>query len=397
MKNIRSMERLQIEALALPDEIMRALKGHRFRTAKDILAFGVSDVALVCKMGSDAPALIETALSAPPPAGVPLFSKRTPFRAANSFEQKIRFSCSEKFLQSPITDLRLSSRAAGVLHHLCLETISDILDYGPGNLACFRSIGEVTCANIQNAILDLMDGELLSQQTKLPTLVDSLLPTAPDKRKVIKARFGFDTGKGMTLPEVGQSLGMSVHQVGKILIREMRKMTLGQAGIALYLLQQRLEVVLIRNGCIAALEDILRYPFFRSCGRKHLGFLTNLLCTLFPKNYRIIDDHYLTSLSPAEVLKRTDELSNVYKRFLQQMAVTEAGSIEGFPPSFRYVLHCLQENRDRISPHGEYNRTTGARAVSVQKERKPPISRSRLQDTPLDQNGFHRRALRHKP
>jgi hypothetical protein len=392
MKHNRSLRRLQVEALALPEEILQALKVNRFRSVKDILAFGVFDAALVCKMDGNAPQLIEEALSVPP-KGVTFFSRRTPFRAANSFEQKIQFSCSDDFLRLPITNLRLSARAIGILHHLHLKTISDILDYGPRNLAKFRSIGEATCANIENAILDLMDGELLDQQTKFPTLLDSLLPPDPDKRDVIKARFGFDTGKEMTLPEVAKSLRMSTHKVGKILIRERRKMTLGQAGIALYLLRQRVEIVLIRNGYIAAFEDILRYPFFRNCGRKHLSFLINLLCTLFPKNYRVIEDHYFTSLSPEEVLKRTNRLSVAYKRLLEQMAIAEAGSIEGFSPSFHYIMHCLQKNGNTNSPRRERNTKTAVRAVSIRKDRKTQINKIRLKDTQFDQNGFIPREL----
>lgn len=350
MKSIRSIGRLQTENLTLPDEMLKVLKANRFRTVKDIVAFGVSDVALLCKMGSDASRLIEAALNAPP-RGTTLFSRRTPFRTANSFEQRVQFSCSEDFLRLPVTNLRLSARAVGILHHLHLDTIADVLEYGPRNLGNFRSIGDATCDNIENAILDLMDGELLDQQTKFPTLLDSLLPAAPEKCEVIKARFGFDTGIELTLPEVAKFLHMSMHKAGKILIHEMPKMTLGQAGIALALLRQRIEVVLIRNGFIAAFEDILRYPFFRSCGRKRLGFLVNLLCALFPKNYRIIEGDYLTSLNPDEVLKCTSRLSTLYKRFLQEMTVAEAGSIEGFAPSFRYVLHCLQKNQKK-TPRG---------------------------------------------
>lgn len=347
MKSVRSLGRLQTESLALPDEMLKVLKANRFRTVKDIVAFGVPDVALLCKMGSDAPRLIEAALNAPP-RDVTLFSRRTPFRTANSFEQRIEFSCGEDFLRLPVTNLRLSARAVGILHHLHLDTIADVLDYGPRNLGNFRSIGDATCENIENAILDLMDGELLDQQTKFPTLLQSLLPIDSDKCEVIKARFGFDTGMELTLPEVAKSLHISMHKAGKILIHEMPKMALGQAGIAAHLLRQRIEVVLIRNGYIAAFEDILRYPFFRSCGRKRLGFLVNLLCALFPRNYRIIEGDYLTSLSREEVLKCTSRLSAVYKRFLQEMTVAEAGSIEGFAPSFRYVLHCLQKNQKKM-------------------------------------------------
>lgn len=381
MKSIRSLGRLQVESLALPDGMLMALKTNRFRTVKDIIAFGVSDVALLCKMGSDAVRLMEAALSAPP-RDLTLFSRRTPFRTANSFEQKVQFSCSEDFLRLPVTRLRLSARAIGILHQLHLDTISDVLDYGPRNLGNFRSIGDATCENIENAILDLMDGELLDQQTKFPTLLDSLLTTDPDKREVIKARFGFDTGTELTLPEVAKSLCMSMHKAGKILIHEMPKMTLGQAGIALHLLRQRIDVVLIRNGYIAAFEDILRYPFFRSCGRKRLGFLVNLLCALFPMNYRVIEDDYLTSLSPEEVLKCTSRLSAVYKRFLQEMTIAEAGSIEGFAPSFRYVLHCLQKNQKKmVRITKPMKKRQPSEAFASGKTERPPVDRVRLKDT----------------
>jgi hypothetical protein len=377
MKNVPSSGRLRVEVLALPDETLQTLKAHRFRTVQDILAFGVSDVASLCGMGGDGPQLIEAALNAPP-EGLTLFSKTTPFRAANSFEQKILFGCSEEFLILPITSLRLSSRAVGILHRLRLQTISDILDYGLENLASLTKLGEVTSANIKNAILDMLDGESLNQQTKFPTLLHSLLQTTPDRREIIKARFGFDTGKGMTLPEVGHFLGMSMHQVGKILISELRKMILGRTGIAVYLLRQRVDVVLVRNGYIAAFEDILRNAFFQRCGWKHLSFVINLLCALFPKNYRIIEDHYLTSLSPEEVIKCTNRLSSAYKRFLEQMAA-EAGSIEGFAPSFRYVLHCLQKNHKKKSPHREYDRKIRV-SVSVHSDRNTPVNRMRAQD-----------------
>lgn len=345
MKSNRSLGRLLVEALELPEEIVQLLKANRFRTVKDIHTFGVSNVALLCKIGHHGAGLIEAALSVPPKT-VRLFSQRAPFKTAASFEQTVQFACSEDFLHLPVTNLKLSSRAVGVLHQLDLKTISDVLNYGLTNFALLKNIGELTSANIEHAILDLINGESLGQQTGFRRLIRSLLPSAPEKREVIKYRFGYDNGRAMSIREVAQALGTTGHRAGKIITREMRKMTLGQSGIAMYLLQQRIEVVLITNGHIAAFEDILRHPFFRRASRKHVLFMINLLCALFPQKYRIIDDHYLTSLGPSEVTRRAFNVANEYKRLLQHMSVSDVG-LEEFPPSPSYILHCLQKDNDK--------------------------------------------------
>lgn len=343
MKHSSSLGRLRIESLALPEEMLQALKAHRFRSVGDIMAFGVSNVVLLCRIGESGSASIDAALRAPDKSAS-VFTKRVPFKMATSFEQKVDFSCSEEFLSTPVTKLRLSSRAAAILHRLGLKTIGDILVYGIENFASVDTIGELTCANIQDSILDLMDGEMLDHGTSFSRLVYCLLPPDEDKRNVMESRFGLSTGKGMSIPEVANSWGMSEHRVGKIILREMRKMTLGKAGVALQLLRERFEVVLIRNGHIVAFEDLPLHPFFRNRnGIRPIVFMINLLCALFPKRYRIIDSNYLTCLSPREIAKRTEWLKDIFEVFLRQIAIG-AGSGQ-FPPSPRYVLHCLHKNQ----------------------------------------------------
>jgi hypothetical protein len=301
----------------------------------------VSNVAIICKIGGHGAASIEAAL-ATPPKHVKLFSEKVPFKMATSFEQKVQFSCSEEFLLMPVTSLRLSSRAVRILRQLGLETISDVLDYGVGNFAGLKNIGELTSANIENAILDLACGESLNQQASFRRLLNSLLPAEPEKRAIIKARFGHDTGMIMSIPEVAQVQCTSEYRVGKMILREMPKMTLGQAGSALSLIRQRIEVALYANGYIAAFEDIVRHPLFRGCSRNHLLFTVNLLCALFPEAYRMIDGYYLTSLTPAEVAERTKRVISAYGRFLKTMSASKFRLRGELPPSSRYILHCLK-------------------------------------------------------
>lgn len=349
MKNSRLLPRLKIEGLRLSDELIQVLRSHTFRTVQDIISFGISDMALLCGIDRNATAAVEAALDAPPEC-VMLFSERTPFREANSFEEKIEYSCSAEFLRLPTANLSLTTRAARVLGGLHLETIADVLDYGIANLARFANVGEATCTSIEDAILDLLDGQSLSHSTGFRTLLDCLLPTAPGKREIVEARFGFETGQGSTLRDIGRQAHMSMERIRQIIIDEMRKITLGKAGIALNLLIQRVDVVLIRNGHIAALEDIMAHAFFRMQRLKRVSSLISLLVALFPRKYRIIDDHYLTSLSPADVVKRTNSITSAYKEFRQQMAMAEVSLIKGFLLSPRYVLHCLRKRPDSETP-----------------------------------------------
>lgn len=166
---------------------------------------------------------------------------------AKSFEQRVDFSCSEEFLLISVRKLRLSSRAGAILRRLGLKTIGDVLGYCIETFTNFDSIGVLPCVNIQDSILDLLDGEMLYHSTLFSHLIDYLLPSDEDKRNIMEARFGLRIGKGMSIPEVTASLGMSEHRVGKIVLRGMRKMTLGKAGVALQLLRERFEVCLTRS------------------------------------------------------------------------------------------------------------------------------------------------------
>jgi hypothetical protein len=361
MKNGRLFPRLKVEALQLPDEVIQVLKNHRFRMVQDILSFGISDTALLCQMDGNAIDLIEGALDVPPIC-VTLLSEKTPFKKANSFEEKILYTGSAEFLESPTANLSVSVRGARILSRLHLKTITDVLGYGLANLTTFTNIGEFTLRNIENAIMDLMDGQLLNHQTGFRTLLDCLLPLSADRCNIVKARFGFDTGKGSTLREIGQQFEMSIERVRKIIMEEMRKMVLGKAGIALSLLRQRVAVVLIKNGYIAALDDIAAHPFFRNNNGRRVLFLINILSTIFPKKYRTIDDHYVTSLSPAEVVKRKISITSAYNEFRRQMAAAEVALIEAFPLSAHYVLHCLQQRHETGTlSKGFKTKTSGVR------------------------------------
>lgn len=64
MKHNSSLGRLWVETLVLPEEILQALEAHRFRSVRDIMAFGVSNVALLWEIDESGSALIEAALLA---------------------------------------------------------------------------------------------------------------------------------------------------------------------------------------------------------------------------------------------------------------------------------------------------------------------------------------------
>lgn len=347
MKSSRLFPMLKIEAVQLSDEVIGILKARRFRTVQEILSFGIFDVALLCGMDSTMAEAIRAALDAPP-RNITFFSGITPYKKANSFEERIRYSCDSEFLELSAESLSLSIRAARVLNTIGLRTIADILNYGLPNLTEFANVGDFTRRNIENAILDLMDGELLNQSTGFRTLLDCLLPEATIKRDILEARFGLGTGKGCTLRELAQRFDISCERVRKIILDEMRKITLGKSGIALNLLRQRVEVVLIRNGYIAAIEDITAHPLFRAHSKRRVLFLIKLLSALFPKCYRIIDDHYLTTLSPGEVFECTQNITSVYREFKERIAMAETALIDTFSLSRRYVLHCLEKTASTI-------------------------------------------------
>jgi hypothetical protein len=344
MKNSRFFPRLTIEALQLDEDTIRELKGQRFRTVQDIISFGVPETALLCGGDHQMADIIRGALDSPPQQLV-YFSERTPFKSASTFEEEILYTGNAEFLQTPTSDLAVSARGARILGKLRLKTIADVINYGLGNLTAFENIGEFTRKNVEKAIMELMDGQSLNHQAGFRKLLHALLPAAPDRCEILKARFGFETGRGSTLREIGQRFGMSIERIRKIIMEEMRRATLGKAGIALSFLRQRISVVLITNGHIAAIEDIASHRFFENNSRKRILFLVNILAALFPKRYRIIEGGYLTSLSPAEVARRKKSVSKVYSEFVRQMISAEVALIKGIQLSPRYVLHCLGKGR----------------------------------------------------
>jgi hypothetical protein len=160
MNSSRSFPRLRVEALELPDYVIQTLTALRFRSVRDILAFSVPDTSILCGLDNGGPKSIEAALDAPQ-RRLSFFLQRTPTKKVNSFEEKVKFSCDDDFLQLPTARLRLPVRAAGIVRRLHLTTIENILDYGLANLKQYANISDFTYTHIENAIVDLMHGESL--------------------------------------------------------------------------------------------------------------------------------------------------------------------------------------------------------------------------------------------
>lgn len=212
-------------------------------------------------------------------------------------EKLVRVIHSANFLQLPLQRLNLPARGRAIVRRLRLSTLADLFDYGLHNLREFKNVGEITCRDIEKAILEQISSQRMNGRTGIGTLLANLLPKVPGRRDIVKARFGFGDGKGQTLQKIGHQFGFTRERIRQIIADELANMTAGTPGVALNLLQQKVDAILIRVGGVVALEDIVRQEFFRRERAERVSFTINVLTAVFPDKYRIVDGKRLTILS----------------------------------------------------------------------------------------------------
>jgi hypothetical protein len=114
---------------------------------------------------------------------------------------------------------------------------------------------------------------------------------------IIKARFGYEDGKCKTLEEIGNHIGITRERVRQILVGEIRRIKHPARRIVLQTIIENIEKLLLYYRGIVSIQDIAKDNYFSAGNRKQLIFLRNLIVALYEERYRIINKHFLTSLS----------------------------------------------------------------------------------------------------
>jgi hypothetical protein len=162
-----------------------------------------------------------------------------------------------------------------------------------------------------------------------------VLPRLQDRRDIVKARFGYTNGKGQTLRRIAHRFSLSAERIRQIIVDELRNMTVGKAGVALNLIRQRVDIILISAGCTVALKDLGRHDFFKTRRRAEVLCMVKLLSALFPNRYGVIDNEYLSLLDCYRAEKAKTDTGDVGKQFRQVLPANKTALCEGREGSCR--------------------------------------------------------------
>ncbi len=222
-----------------------------------------------------------------------------------TFEEMTKNSFTEKMLNTPIEELRLSTRTINALRRANLKTIKDIIELGLHTLHERKNVGRKTIEDIKNAISMLNKAqthaiEEISFNDAIENIL-SILYNRPKSLYVIKARFGYEDGKQKTLEEIGNIIGLTRERVRQIIVKEIKRLKHPTRRNALRSPIENIEKLLHRYKGIISINDIGKDEYFIFENRKQLRFLMNLIAELFEERYRTIDKYFLTSLDNNEI------------------------------------------------------------------------------------------------
>lgn len=208
----------------------------------------------------------------------------------------------DEFLNLPIENLNLPTRAYNGLVIEGLKTVSDILNYGLQELQKKRNMGTKSIDIIKNAIMEIQRSRInATSEISFVDAMNSLFSSVtPKYLHILESRFGYG-GKCKTLEAIGSEIGITRERVRQIIAKECRRIRHPKRKEVLQALIENIERLLFRYKGILSINDIAKDGFFVNGTHKQVRLLTNLISELYEERYRIIDKYFLTSLSDDEI------------------------------------------------------------------------------------------------
>ena len=141
-----------------------------------------------------------------------------------------------------------------------------------------------------------------TDETSFIEAIESILSSInPKYLSVTKKRYGYEDGKGSTLQEIGDKLGITRERVRQIVARELRLIKKRKRKKALRALIENIERLLLQYKGIVSINEIAKDNYFIAGTRNQLRFFINLIVALYKERYKSIDKDFLTSLNDYEM------------------------------------------------------------------------------------------------
>ena len=131
--------------------------------------------------------------------------------------------------------------------------------------------------------------------------IESILSFITPKRlSIIKARYGYESGKLETLEKIGLRTGVTRERVRQIIAKEIKRIHLRKSR-GMQPLIENIEKLLQQHNGIISIKDMANDAYFASGNKNQLIFLVNFLTDCYEERYKILDKKFLSYLSNNEI------------------------------------------------------------------------------------------------
>ena len=286
-----------IEELNLPVRAYHVLETKGLKTVRDVMKFGLDNIIKLRHAGTKTVKAISEAVE----PYIPEHLKHALIEHSPTFEESIKNSFDKKLLSTFIEELKLTERAFNALTNAGLKTIEDIINYGLNTLQNQKNVGIKTINNIKHAILMIRTQTQSINETSFIDAIESILACVTTKNlPIIEARYGYDDGRCKTLEEIGNNKGFTRERVRQIIVKEL-KLIKRYKRKNLQAFIENIERLLLQYKGIISINEIAMDSYFIDGTKRQLIFLIKLIEELYEERYRIIDKHFLASLSDNEI------------------------------------------------------------------------------------------------
>lgn len=286
-----------IAELNLPVRAYHVLETKGLKTVRDVMKFGLDNIIKLNHAGTKTVKAISEAVE----PYIPEHLKHALIEHSPTFEESIKNSFDKKLLSTFIEELKLTERAFNALTNAGLKTIEDIINYGLNTLQNQKNVGIKTINNIKHAILMLRTQTQSINETSFIDAIESILACVTRKDlPIIEARYGYDDGRCKTLEEIGNNKGFTRERVRQIIVKEL-KLIKRYKRKNLQAFIENIERLLLQYKGIISINEIAMDSYFIDGTKRQLIFLIKLIAELYEERYRIIDKHFLASLSDNEI------------------------------------------------------------------------------------------------
>ena len=286
-----------IEELNLPVRAYHVLETKGLKTVRDVMKFGLDNIIKLKYAGTKTVKAISEAVE----PYIPEHLKHALIEHSPTFEESIKNSFGKKLLSTFIEELNLTERAFNALTNAGLKTIEDIINYGLNTLQNQKNVGIKTINNIKHAILMIRTQTQSINEISFIDAIESILACVTTKNlPIIEARYGYDDGRCKTLEEIGNNKGFTRERVRQIIVKEL-KLIKRYKRETLQAFIENIERLLLQYKGIISINEIAIDSYFTDGTKRQLIFLIKLIAELYEERYRIIDKHFLASLSDNEI------------------------------------------------------------------------------------------------